>query len=225
MTGRRWGLCVSGALAALVAVGSAAHGTHRLFNSFGLDQDAPVPPNELWISVAGVAATIAATIVWAVLVGYFNDTAISVILVALALCTMPLWRRDSTIDLTSDGFRQTTYTYTTRDVRVYNSTDATVAICLGTAGVCWADAGDAHRLRPPGLTIAPGSFGWIGWPTGATGNYPLTVAAPPPTMTQPSTQLHVEAPPESDSGTHWDPFPPHHWEPPDFPPPFQPPLR
>jgi hypothetical protein len=226
MTGRRLVLCVGGLLAALVAVGSAAHGVYRLSYSFGLDQGAPVPPGELWISVAGIAATIAATAAWAVLIGYSNETAVSVALVGLALCTMPLWRRDSTLELTSDGFRQATYTYTTRDVRVYNGTDATVAICLGTAGVCWADAGDAHRLRAPGLTIAPGSFAWIGWPSGATGTYPLTVATPPSTMNRPSTQLHVLAVPKSDPGTNPDPFPPDFPQPPpNYPPPFQPPLR
>jgi hypothetical protein len=219
---------VLGAAAVLAAVagGSALHGFYRLFTSFGMDQGSPTPSGQLWIAAAGIVAgiSLAASLATAAR-GYFNDRVVAVLIVAILACTVPLWRRASTIDVIDTGFRHAKYIFETRDFRIYNATSAPIRICLGTGGVCAAEAGDAHRLGAPGLIIATNDAAWVGWPRGASGKFSLTVADPPPTMTRPVALLDVRELPKSDHNN--DPFPDPFWyQPPPYQPPqFQPPLR
>ncbi|MFI5959162.1 hypothetical protein [Cryptosporangium sp. NPDC051539] len=195
----------------LIAVGSAIRGLLLLFDSIGLDQSSPLGTLQAWILGLGLAAAVVVTTVLTVAVVKLGGSfwIIVTAFIGLALCTVPLYCRDTTIDVTRTGFHRAHYRFDSRDFRIYNGTGGPITVCVGTNGRC---AADADALRAPGRRIGPGEVARIDWPTGRTGDLTLTIVRPPASMSRPGTRLTIDEPPKSDN------------DPPDYqPPPFQPP--
>ncbi|GAB3958373.1 hypothetical protein GCM10027614_75760 [Micromonospora vulcania] len=167
----------------LVAV-SALYGLCRLLPSLRSDQGSPVPSDERWLAVSGIV--IAAAFAVGLVVVFIRDdeddkgSALLVVLV-LALvagaCSVPLWRRGGTIDVTAAGFHRPRYSFDGDDFRLYNGSGGPVRVCLGVDGVCQSDPKAPAQLRAPGLTVAAGDVVEVDWPEHLYGDFSLMIAA------------------------------------------------
>lgn len=216
------GFLATGVVLAGVAVVAALEGADQALDSIGMDQGSPAPAGPIRLAVAGIVAAALVAIGRAVLGRGLGAPFVALLVLVVVLCSVPIWRRDDTIDVTDVGFRRAGYDFDSRDFRVYNGTGAPIRVCLGAGGRCAPDAKGAGRLRAPGLTVGPGDAARVGWPAGTTGRFTLTVADPPSAMTRPGTRLRIRTPPRSEPG-YDPPYQPP--PPPPPPPPIQPPLR
>lgn len=116
--GGRAVLLVAGATF-LGALAAAVRGVGRLFHSLGTDHGSPLTPGQTWLTVAGVVAGVAVTVVAAVLVVRDHEGFwfLAAAVVGVALSTVPLYLRDTTLDVTGAGFHRAHYYFNARDYR------------------------------------------------------------------------------------------------------------
>jgi hypothetical protein len=210
--------------AVLTGAGSGLYGLMVLMSSVGFDQAAPTRPGQRWIAIAGIGVVVAFLALAARgeglrLIDRDNVRLVGILVLVGAACSVPLWRRDSTIDVTDAGFHRARYGSNWMDLQIYNATDAPVVICVGADGVCTTEPLFPARLRAPGLAIAPRDRVSLDWP-GITGRITLTINGPLPAGARRNTAFTKSQP----SDSHHD-APDPHWPPAPPPPPPIPPLR
>lgn len=177
------------------------------------DQRSPLTPDYVGVSGAGGVAVLILATWWLTRREWrFGEkppvlpvTAVTTL--ALVLCTVPLWKRFNTIDVTTWGFHRADYTFTGA-FRVWNGTAARLRVCAGSTGTCVEGR--------PVLTLEPGQRGSVK-NTYRVGRHALTIVEPGPWARR-DTRVRIE---ESDSGD--DSYSPSIPTQPYVPPPYVPP--
>ncbi|SHN74113.1 hypothetical protein SAMN05443668_10718 [Cryptosporangium aurantiacum] len=177
------------------------------------DQRSPLTPDYVGVSGAGVVALLVLAVWWTRRERPFRAKppllpVAAVTVVALVLCTVPLWRRYNTIDVTILGFHRPDYTFV-GGFSVWNGSGERLRVCAGETGTCLEGR--------PVLTLEPGRRGSVK-DTYRAGRHALTIVEPG-AWARRDTRVRIE---ESDSGDD-DSYTPSVPTQPYVPPPYVPP--
>lgn len=149
--------------------------------SSGFDQGSPIPAQQKVIAIAGVFAAglllvflLVAEPFGAWDLGYL--TIMLVVVLAGALCLVPLWRRAGTIDVTDAGFGNAEYGGTALGLHLYNATGAPIVVCVRANDGCVTAGRYPAPLRAPGRVVAPRHRVSLEWPSGLYGTFTLGVS-------------------------------------------------
>ncbi|MFG1925448.1 hypothetical protein [Cryptosporangium sp. NPDC048952] len=177
------------------------------------DQGSPLTTSDIGVSGAGAVAVLVLATWWLTRKQrpYKDDRSLMPValatVVALAICTVPLWKRYNMIDVTASGFHRAAYTFSGA-FRVWNGTDQRLRVCVGATGTCVEGR--------PVLLLDPGQRGSVE-NTYRVGRHSLTIVEPGPWARR-DTRVTIEEV-ESDD----DPYTPGAPTQPYVPPPYLPP--
>ncbi|GAA0247667.1 hypothetical protein [Cryptosporangium japonicum] len=208
----RWALLVLVvAPAALVAGAGLIVGAVADIVGGRSDQGSPPTADDAGWAGAGVAAIVVLAVWWWATRKPPVLPVVAVSALAVVICTVPLWKRYNTVDVTASGFRRAEYTFSWT-FRVWNGAGHRVRVCVGDTGRC------AEGRRA--LVLEPGQRGSVE-DTGGVGRYTLTIVEPG-RWARRDARVTIEEPDPDDEpyqpGVPAQPYVP----PPPVPPPYVP---